>query len=770
MSCCGTAFTLPSDARDFAAPLDPKAEELRHAGRQAPDGTVTYVLSVPSIRCGACLSAIESGLQPLPGIVSVRVNLTLRRVTIVMASAEISPATITTALDRLGYPGTPVDLGDLETLGSRRESARLLTALAIAGFGAANIMLLSVSVWSGADDATRDLFHLVSGLIAIPTVAIAGQPFFRSAASALRAGRLNMDVPISLAVLLALAMSLYESLTSGAEAYFDAAVTLIFFLLIGRFLDQLMRERARSAVVAISRLAARGATLLADGEARYVPLDEVRPGMVLRVTAGERMPVDARVLSGHSELDRSLVTGESTPVAVAPGARVEAGTLNMSGALDVEALTTADDSFLAEIVRMMEAAEAGRGRYVRVADRMARIYAPAVHLLAAGTFLVWMLMTGGDWYHSLYAAIAVLIVTCPCALGLAVPVVHVIGAARLFEAGILMKDGTALERLAEIDTTLFDKTGTLTTGTPRVASADDMPDTGSDVARALAQRSNHPASLAIRHHLGRGPVAELEAIREWPGSGIEATWHGRRVRLGRAAWTAEIAEGHAPAEDGVAFAIEGGTTASFRLEETLRTEARKAAAALRDAGLATELLSGDGQVAVRRVAGELGISDASSGQSPSAKIERIRALQAAGANVLMVGDGLNDAPSLAAADVSMAPASACDAGRLAADFVFTRESLRSVPFAHGIALRAKRLVQQNFGLAIAYNCIAVPLAMAGLVTPLVAAIAMSASSIVVVANSLRLSGGGFGGTSARLSDDAGAKRSPAVGPAAEALA
>jgi len=769
MSCCGTAFTLPADPSDVAVPVDARTEELRHAGRQAPDGTVTYLLSVPGIRCGACLSTIETGLNPLPGIVSVRVNLTLRRVTVVTRSTDVSPAVITSALDALGYPGTPVDLGDLETLGVRRESTRLLTALAIAGFGAANIMLLSVSVWSGADAATRDLFHLVSALIAVPTVAFAGQPFFRSAVSALRVGRLNMDVPISLAVLLALAMSLYESLNGGAEAYFDAAVTLIFFLLVGRFLDQRMRERARSAVVAISRLAARGATVLADGETRYVPLDEVQPGMVLRVAAGERMPVDAMVLTGRSELDRSLVTGESAPFAVAPGARVEAGTLNMSGSLEVEALTSADDSFLAEIVRMMEAAETGRGRYVRVADRMARIYAPAVHLLAAATFLLWLIATGGDFYQALYAAIAVLIVTCPCALGLAVPVVHVIGAARLFEAGILMKDGTGLERLAEIDTVLFDKTGTLTTGTPHVA-ASNMPAAGRNVARALAGRSNHPASLAIRHYLGSGSLAELDDIREWPGCGIAAIWQGRRVRLGRPDWVAKIAGQAETATEGVSFAIEGKSLANFALGESLRTGAHEALEALRSDGLNTELLSGDGEMAVRRVAGDLGIEHAAAGQSPAAKIDRIRTLQAGGAHVLMVGDGLNDAPSLAAANVSMAPASACDAGRLAADFVFTRDTLGSVPFAHGIALRAKRLVRQNFGLAIAYNCIAVPLAMAGLVTPLVAAIAMSASSIVVVANSLRLSGGGFDGKAGTSAQPVVESRSPGFEPAAEATA
>ena len=738
MSCCASGLAAAAAAPEMALPADPRVEELRRSARRAEDGTLTYVLSVPNISCGACIGAVESALKPLPGVIDARVNLTLRRVTIT-AEADASPLVFVDTLARRGYPATPIDLGDLSDLGRSRESNRLLVALAIAGFAAANIMLLSVSVWSGADAATRDVFHLVSALIAVPTVAISGQVFFRSAFGALRAGRLNMDVPISLALVLALGMSLYESLTGGAEAYFDAAVTLLFFLLIGRFLDQRMRERARSAVAGIARLAAKGATRIVDGRPVYVPIDEVRPGMLLRVNAGERMPVDARIASGASEVDRSLVTGESEPVAVTPGSRAEAGTLNLSGSLDVEALTGAEDSYLAEIMRMMEAAESGRGAYVRIADRMARLYAPVVHVLAAATFLGWLVLTGGDWYHAAYAAIAVLIITCPCALGLAVPVVHVIGAGRLFEAGILMKDGSAIERLAEVDSVVFDKTGTLTTGMPAVAWSDLRQGHERAIVRALAARSNHPASRAVLAWLGEGPAADLERVREVPGSGIEAQVGGRSVRLGRPVWVAEIAStDDAAPVGGTAFAIEGGRTAGFRLRETLREGAREAVDELRDAGMALELLSGDAEGPVRALARDLGLSHAGFAQTPASKIARIRELQKDGACVLMVGDGLNDAPSLSAGDVSMAPASACDAGRLAADFVFTRDSLDAVPFAWRVARKAKALVRQNFAMAIAYNAVAVPLAVTGLVTPLVAAIAMSSSSILVVANSLRL--------------------------------
>ena len=716
MSCCATTVA---------------AGELPAAQR---DAGMTHVLSVPSISCGKCIATIERALADLPGVTDARVNLTLKRVAVALGPAA-NIGQVVEALDRLGYPATPIDADDLSDVASTDAASRLLRALAVAGFAAANIMLLSVSVWSGADGATRDLFHLISAVIAVPAVAYAGQPFFRSAAAALRAHRLNMDVPISLAVLLALGMSLFETLNHGDQAFFDAAVTLLFFLLIGRYLDQRMRARARSAVVGLGHLAAKGAMrITASGDLAYVPSADIEPGMRLRLRPGDRAPVDARVVAGTGDVDRALVTGESAPVTVRPDNVIESGTLNVNGALDVIALRDAKTSFLAEVAGMLAAAERGRGDYVRVADRMARIYAPAVHLLALVAFAGWMVATAGDWQTSLYTAIAVLIVTCPCALGLAVPVVHVVGAARLFEAGILMKDGTALERLAAADRAVFDKTGTLTTGTPRVVAAPiDHP----GVARALAAHSNHPAARAVDRFLAAHRPRRLDNAHEIPGAGVEAMVGAKRCRLGRADWVAEIAT-KPPQTDGLAFAVEGQPATAIRLAETLRAGAADAIADLAAQGLAPRILSGDHPAAVAAVARQLDVDVADAARTPADKIACIHQIHAAGHKVLMVGDGLNDAPSLAAGHVSMAPATAADVGRRAADFVFTRDSLAAVPFAKRIADRAARLVRQNFALAIAYNVIAVPSAMAGFVTPLVAAIAMSASSIVVVANAMRL--------------------------------
>lgn len=736
MTCCGA---IPGSSPAGVGLGDVALRhELNASGRSSAGGGFECLFSVPAIRCGQCIATIERALSRCDGVAAARVNLTLQRVAIAF-DAGADPVASLRCLAELGYPATPLDTSAPDEDGGRREASALLRAVAVAGFGTVNIMLLSVAVWSGADAVMRTLFHVLSGVLAVPVVAYAGRPFFGSAVGALRAGRLNMDVPISVGVLLAMGLSLFETARDGEEVFFDAAVTLLFFLLIGRYLDRLMRERARSAVTGLARLAAKGAMRLGtDGSRGYVPLADIRPGMVLRVPAGERIPVDIRIVRGRTDLDRSIVSGESAPAAAGPGDELEAGALNLTGTIDALVLRPAERSFLAEVMQMFQAAERGRGRYMRVADRAARLYAPVVHLLAAGTFLGWMGWTGGDWQASLFTAISVLIITCPCALGLAVPAVHVVGAGRLFRAGIMVKDGSALERLAEADRVVFDKTGTLTTGTP-VVTGDTLPGKGERAAaKALALHSAHPASRAIDGWL-KDAAAALTEVREEPGQGVEARIGARRARLGRAGWVAETAKGGASTDlAGAAFAFAGGPVATFTLRETLRPGARTAVQGLRRAGLGVELLSGDGPRPVARVAEALGIEDRQAGCTPAGKVAHLEALRRRGARALMVGDGLNDTAALAAAHVSMAPASASDAGRLAADFVFTREGLDAVPTAHAVARRAAALVRQNFGLTIAYNCIAIPLAVAGHVTPLVAAVAMSASSIVVVANALRL--------------------------------
>jgi Cu2+-exporting ATPase len=704
------------------------AEEIRMASHPLGDGRFRTDLSIPGMHCGGCVARIEAALSALAGVERARANLSSRRAAITWHSAE--PPALGPALDALGFEA---HLPSGEAHGRDAEQARLVRALAVAGFAAMNVMALSVAVWSGAGPETRALFHWISAAIALPALAYSGQVFFASAWKALKHGRTNMDVPISIGVLLAFVMSLYDTIEGQPHAYFDASVSLLFFLLVGRALDHTMRERARTAVLGLRRLTSYGAMVIeADGSRRHTAVDEIDTGMTLLLAAGERVPVDAVVTAGRSDIDTALATGESEPQAARPGTVLHAGTLNLTGPLTVRATAVARDSFLAEMVRLMETLESARSNYRRIADRASRLYAPVVHLAALMGFAGWFIATG-DWHRALGVAVAVLIITCPCALGLAVPMVQVVAARRLFEQGIMVKDGSALERLAEVDVALFDKTGTLTLGRSRLTNRSAIADEAMAIAGAIAAHSRHPHSLALAAAVAG--TKEFDEVCESPGFGVEARQGTSTWRLGRASWA--FGEGFADA--GTVLSCNGALVAEFDFEDEPRQDLAAACADLRGMGIAMEIVSGDRPEPVAALASMAGIGMVRASMLPRDKVARIRALQVEGARILMVGDGLNDAPALTAAHVSIAPANAADIGRQSADIVFLRAGLGAIPFAIRIARESRRLIRQNFALAVGYNAIAMPLAMAGMLTPLIAALAMSSSSILVVANALRLS-------------------------------
>ncbi len=700
-------------------------------------GTRHLDLIVPGMKCAGCMTRIEACLIDVPGVSAARANLTAHTAAVDIDPDVTSADDLIAALQSEGFDARPFDTS-LHCAAQNDDAGRaLLRRLGVAGFAAMNVMLLSVAVWSGADASTRDLLHWVSGLIALPAIGYAGQPFFISAFRALRAGRVNMDVPISLAVVLAAANSVAESAQGAAHAYFDAAVMLIFFLLIGRYLEHCTRASARSAAVELMRMTGRSARrVLPDGTSETTPVEALQPGMTLKIAPGERIPADGDIRLGHTELDRALITGESLPEAGAPGTKVHAGMLNLTGSIQVDVTATGDDTLLAEVARMIDAAQRGKGQLDRLADRVARIYVPVVHVLAAGAFIGWLVLAG-DAHAALQIAVAVLIVTCPCALALAVPTVHTVASARLFRRGIFLKDGGDLERLAMIDTVVFDKTGTLTSAEPELADAPLTDDPAWPVAAALALSSRHPLSRAVARRAGELGIdpAPVSDIVEVPGYGIEGLLDGNRVRLGRPAWAG--AQGKDAAS--VVLGTPGGV-ATFQFAEVLRPDAAATCKVLVSRGLTLAILSGDREDAVARVAAETGIVCYQANMLPDEKLAWLEARRAEGRVVLMVGDGLNDGPALAAAHCSMSPASASDVATTAAGLVYTAAGLAPVSEAHEIARLARRRVFESFGIAATYNAVAIPLAMTGLVTPLIAALAMSASSILVVLNALRLRG------------------------------
>lgn len=687
------------------------------------------VLAVPGMHCAGCMEKVERRLREMPAVATARVNLSARQVRITHHPALAAPQLID-ALEAIGFDCQVRVENDL---GGHPSSVRpILAPLAVAGFASMNVMLMSVSIWSGADGATRELFHWLSALIGVPATAYAGRPFFTSAWSALRRWRTNMDVPISIGIILATGLSLYETMTGGQTAWFDGTLMLLLFLLAGRALDAAMRDRARAGVDALLRQAAPGAIVVSPaGDLQWVASTDLAPGMLMRVAAGERLAADGEVVAGRTSLDQSLLTGESTPIDAAPGMAVHAGTLNLAAPIDVRITAAGGDTSLAEIARLMEAAGQSRSSYVRIADRAARLYAPAVHTLAAASFIGWM-AAGAGWHQSIVIAIAVLIITCPCAIGLAVPVAQVVACGALMRAGIMVKDGSALERLAGVDRALIDKTGSLTMGrpTPDPAALAALTLEERAVALALASHSRHPLSRSLAEALiaaGCRPVT-LAEVREVAGFGVRALWRGTPVALHRPDSVGTIA---------VALSVEGHPIRLVTFADTLRPQCREGLDQLKALDVECSILSGDNAGAVAEIARATGLTGQASA-SPRDKTDAVARLRNAGRTVLMVGDGLNDGPALAAADASIAPGTASDVGRQAADVVFLGDSLTALPQAVRAARRTMRVVRQNFALAVGYNILAVPLAVSGVVTPLIAAIAMATSSILVIANSLRL--------------------------------
>lgn len=716
---------------DFAAFLNPTER-----------GTVTMDLAVDGIHCAACMSAIERSMHAFPGVRRARVNLAQKRLTLEWSEAECDPAAAIERLDEIGFtafPFAPKRLEDSEAA----EQKRLLRALGVSAFAAMNIMLLSVSVWSGhetgLDATTRDFFHWVSALIALPTAAYAGRPFFDSAIAALKRGRTNMDVPISIGIVLALAMSVLETWNSGEHAYFDGAVMLIFFLLIGRTLDRAMLRKTRA--VAANVAALRAETMLKrlpDGSWRDTPAEMIEPGDVVLVRPGDRIGVDGVIEDGASDIDQSLVTGETAHRAVHEGDRVHAGALNMTGSLTVRALKPHTGTLLADVERLLARATEARGAYVRLADRAAQLYAPFVHTAAALTFIGWMIW-GLGWQPSLVIAITVLIITCPCALGLAIPAVQVVASGTLFRAGVLANSGDALERLAQVDTVVFDKTGTLTIPSPDIANLQEIAPDSLALAGRLALASRHPLAAAIA--IAAGKPEPLPRVAEEPGKGVSAYHEGRELKLGSPAFCGCVAEAgelaaRYPDASVVAFR-DGGALTLFAIRQPLREDAAEVMAALKQAGLRVEILSGDRDAAVAEIARRIGIEEFNAAATPASKVERLEALKAEGRKVLMVGDGLNDAPALAAAHVSISPVSATHLAQAQADFLVLGQRLGPVVEALLVARKSRRLMMENLWLSVLYNLIAVPIAIAGFATPLVAALAMSGSSVIVTLNALR---------------------------------
>lgn len=710
--------------------------------RRLRDGASRLELSIFGAKCGGCISKIEGGLSKLPGVENARLNLSTGKLAVSWRGEATTPRDITQTISDLGYRAAPFDPQAAEKE-QDEEGKFLLRCMAVAGFAMANVMLLSVAVWAGAGGemgpATRMMMHWISGTIAVPAALFAGRPFFRSAWAALKNGKANMDVPISLAVFLALGISIYETLNHGRDAYFDAAVMLLFFLLIGRWLDHRLRARAREAAQSLLALQATTASrFTANGSLEAVSAKDIAPGDRLLLSPGDRAPVNGVVEDGASDVDVSLVTGESAPAKMNAGDVLYSGVLNLSSRLIMRATARAEDSLIADLTRLIEAGEQGKSKYVRLADRAAALYVPVVHSLALATLLGWLFIGDASLRVAVMNAVAVLIITCPCALGLAAPAVQVVATGRLFKEGVLVKSGDALERLAEVDAIVFDKTGTLTLGRMRLANLDDISHETVMQAASLARASRHPLARAVVTAAGAGQLAE--DVHDAPGYGVEGLVDGEKARFGRADWVGVNSDG-ANAASEAWFKRGDAPAVRFEFEDSLRADTAETIDAFQSKGVVSEMLTGDRPAPAARIAKLAGLSAWRPNMTPTDKIARLKTLSENGVRAAMVGDGLNDAPALAAAHASLSPGTAADASQAAADFVFQGDSLAPVLTAYEVSKKARARVLENFRFAALYNVCAIPLAVFGFVTPLIAALAMSGSSVIVTLNALRLRAG-----------------------------
>jgi len=715
--------------------------DFSHYVRAAGAGLQHIDLAVEGVHCAGCMAKIERGLSAIPDVTLARVNLTDKRVALEWKEGALDPARFVDRLQELGYKAYPYETESAEAT-EVAESRFLLRCLGVAAFATMNVMMLSIPVWSGnVSDMLpeqRDFFHWLSALIALPAAAYAGQPFFRSAWRALSNKTTNMDVPISIGVCLALGMSVVETIHHADHAYFDAAIMLLTFLLVGRFLDQNMRRRTRAVAGNLAALKAEtAAKFVGLDEISQVPVAAIHPGDIVLLRPGERCAVDGTVIEGRSEIDQSLITGETLYVRAEQGTPVYAGSMNISGTLRVRVSAASEATLLAEITRLLDNALQARSRYMRLADRASRLYAPLVHATALITILGWVI-AGASWHDAIVIGVAVLIITCPCALGLAIPTVQTVASGAMFKSGVLLNSGDAIERLAEADHVIFDKTGTLTLPDLDVTNAADIPADVFDLAGRLALSSHHPVAAAVAQAAGaRSPI--VGAVEE-AGQGVRAVVDGVEVRLGRPSFCGAeallVGAIFDPEASIVAFS-KGTGKFILSVRQGLRPDAQAVIAALKDRNIGIEILSGDREPAVVAAAHALGIAEWRAGVTPADKIARIEELKRRGAKVMMVGDGMNDAPSLAAAHVSMSPISAAHLSQATADLVFLGRPLAPVVAAIDSARKALHLMRQNLWLAIGYNVLAVPVAISGVVTPLIAAAAMSGSSILVMLNSLR---------------------------------
>ncbi|MDF3047304.1 MAG: Nitrogen fixation protein fixI [Candidatus Midichloriaceae bacterium] len=693
-------------------------------------------LLVEGIHCSSCVWLIENTLRKHKSVKQAHINMSTRRLIIIWEGSQEDLSPLIEQIFALGYKLIPFTPQAAEEEAKEKEKD-LLIKIGVSGLVNVAMMMIIYGVWAGNFDNsmghyTRLITHILASLIAIPAIIYSGSPFFHSAFKALKAKRTNMDVPITIGILGATFISIQETLLGSSYTYYDAAIGLIFFLLIGRFLDLKSRNRAREFAHNLLLNQPKTITLEIHGKLVFLPLSKANVGDIAFVSVGERSPADGIIIEGETEVDNSLITGESMPVALKVGDTISCGTLNLGAPIKLRIKALADDTLLGEIIRLIEVAEQSRSRYVRIADQVSRYFTPVVLILSLITFTLWYFIWNENFSTALLHSIALLIITCPCALGLAVPVVQVLASSRLMAGGVIVKSPDALEKLSQINHIVFDKTGTLTEGKPQINNRELIDDKEFEIISSLASFSKHPLCKQIA-----SSNLSFDNTQEIKGQGLTAEFKGETIKLGSRSLCGVTTSSD---DSYLEMWYKRGDRSPIRLTflDKLRPDVKETLQIFKELSMKIDILSGDRAEAVIAVAEELYISNYQAGVSPKQKYEYLKLLSDSDQKVLMVGDGLNDAAAFKAAFVSISPSSSLEITQTNSDIIFQGQKLWPIAESFKVSLKSSKLVKQNFGLALLYNILTVPLAMLGYVNPIVAAITMSTSSIIVVVNSLRV--------------------------------
>ena len=705
---------------------------------------MSYVFNIEGMRCANCALAVERAVRSLAGIRRVSVNVATARASVEWDSDAITLSRILDAITRAGFKPVPFE-GEAAAAMERSERRTALKRIGIAGLGMMQTMMFVYALYAGGnhgvDAGIAQYLRIAGMLLTTPVLIYSGAPFFAAAVRDLQQFRIGMDVPVAIALLLAFLASVVNTLRGAGQIYYDSVTMFIFLLSLGRFAEMTVRQRSLSASEAFARsVPATAVRICSDGTTQRLPLHEVRPGYRLRIARGAVIPVDGKLCSTRALVDESLLTGESRPVMKANGDDLLGGSINTGDPIELQCTATAESSTLAGIVALLRRAGAERPRAMAVADRAASLFSLSTVLLSGVVAFYWAVI---DPTYVMTATLAVLVVTCPCALSLATPAAFAAVTTRLARLGLLVVKPDAIERLAHVDTVVLDKTGTLTDAQPsaRIGSIKPgySPERALAIAAALECASDHPLAQAFANHVD--PQIRAMGIREVVGRGIEGSVGGEIWRLGRPEFIAELTK-EVVASDSLMLGTKQDVVATIEVRDEVSAETKHAVKDLLRQGLKLAIASGDSEGAVRAAASSLGIGEFHARMDFKRKREFVRQLQASGDNVLMVGDGINDGPVLATADVSCALTEGAAIAQSAADLLLLNRSLGALGQGLTLARRAQRIVRQNLGWSLIYNLTMVPLAAAGCVAPWVAAAGMSVSSLAVVLNSARLAAAG----------------------------